>query len=144
MNQKTKRKRERMIALLEDTTSHYNSNNRSVKVDREYQEESCIYIPIDPNLSEGCAIGRKLSAKAKKFILEEELNSASWEDALFESGLKNFDPTPRCFSGLNIKFVYVLQGLHDSERFWNEEGLSKDGEKEKNYILTNINQGLYD
>lgn len=109
---------ERMLAMLEDTASHYNVNNRSLN-----ENGDCSYIPKDTTKSEGCAIGRLLPQSAKKFILKHGGNTMA-VDTLFY----NLPNRPRVFNGMSIHFLNNLQTLHDREIYWTEDGLSQDGE----------------
>lgn len=140
-----KRYRDRMIALVEETAAHYNILNRS------FETGVCKYSCSDPNRSEGCAIGRKLSKKVKKWLLETMcderkiiLNQASWPRVVGIAKRDGLKVTPQVFKNLSMSFLCELQSLHDQSDNWDKLGLSKTGKKFKDNFILDIKKGNYD
>jgi len=118
-------KKERMLKLLDDTVAHFNSGNRCFSKDRG----KCLYVPVNDS-SQGCAIGRLLPAKHKKFITDNDA-----EDVGVAGLFCSFDTAglniPKVFAGLSVgmglRFLASLQDLHDSGEYWCSTGLTESG-----------------
>lgn len=137
-NRQIKRLRQRITAIVKETAAHYNSENRSVV------GTSCAYIPDDPNQSEGCAIGRKLSKKAKKWIISRKLNGFAWYGLICEAKRDKINITPQCFKNFSAGFLNALQILHDSKEHWCENGISSMGLEYVENLLQRIKNGTFD
>ncbi len=99
--------KEKQLSILNDTISHYNSNNRS------YINGSCVYYPTEN--SEGCAVGR--------LVKDKELCKA-----LGTSSVNNiFSSLPDDIKELGHDFLNDLQQLHDNKDNWDGHGLSEKG-----------------
>lgn len=115
---KTEKLAQKRTEILEDTIKHYNINNRCAVL------EVCYYNPTSTNMegkSEGCAIGRLVS---KRLSLKMDKTSV-------DGGISNpelFTLLPKKLQVLGVDFLVDLQNLHDSDRNWNEEGLTSQGE----------------
>jgi len=118
--------RRRMAALLDQTVAHYNSKNRSVAQLSPDRVPNCYYVPVDPECSEGCAIGRLLPEKHVRQIMAAGCNSLSVR-SLFSHFRTNDIGIPKVFSGIPLSFLFKLQNLHDKGKYWNEDGISNLG-----------------
>jgi hypothetical protein len=96
------------LAFLEDTIKHFNSTNRGV-IGGGY---TCSYY-------DGCAIGRHLT-KELCIRLDDFENSG-----INHVGI--FDLLPQELQALGIKFLSMVQDLHDDEDNWDEKGLTTQG-----------------
>lgn len=104
----------KQLALLEETVNHYNSKNRAANT-------SCVYSPI-PDVSEGCAIGRKIKDKQLCADLDAHKHGGY--------GVSNqsvFNVLPDELKELGMNFLHDLQRLHDEPAYWDEKGLSLSG-----------------
>jgi hypothetical protein len=97
------------LAFLEDTIKHFNSTNRGLKTSGGYK---CSYYA-------GCAIGRHLT-KELCIRLDNFGFSAVHDKAIF-------DLLPQELQALGIKFLSMVQDLHDNENNWDEKGLTTQG-----------------
>ena len=109
------------LQLLESTISYFNSQNLCVV------DGGCFYSPISDK-TEGCAIGRHLTKKAKKAF--DKCNNGNTQiRAVFENeSLKKM--APKWMQKMDISFLVNMQQLHDSKGNWNETGLSPKGKQE--------------
>ena len=109
--------KEKQLFYLNDVANHYNSTNRCT------DGMVCKYEPIT-EWTEGCAIGRRLSAK-----LQKQLDTNG-----HDTGVNNyyvFEKLPKWMQDLGKNFLRSIQMLHDdagSEGYWSVNGLSKNGE----------------
>lgn len=110
------------LNLLAETAKHFNSKNRGFNKTRQ----QCVYTH---GCNGGCAIGRKVDAKlARKLQRVSKLNTEI-------TNYDIFDLLPDSLKQLGMKFLSVVQGLHDDEDNWDETGLSKLGISEYKRIL---------
>ena len=122
---------DRRTAFLKDTIEFYNSNNRATTT------EGCIYRATYS--SPGCAIGRCLPRDSKVFerelvehfcnvdtLIEKEIELPQWLLDM-DDGVRPSQP---------VQFLGDVQGLHDTEYYWDEDGLSVEGKRETNEIIS--------
>lgn len=118
------------LELLEETISHYNLGNRCAV------NGKCRYSPVTLGLigvSEGCAIGRKLSPAVAR-ELDVSFNGVDIGNEELRKEL------PEWMLNLDFRFLNDLQHLHDVDCFWGEKGLNEDGEREVDGIKERIKQ----
>lgn len=125
--QKMKTK-EQKIALLEETTNFFNSQNRC----RDKIDGGCKYYMKGLN---GCAIGRLIEDKE----LCKELDKMEGTEV---SNIKIFELLPENLQEYGQSFLVELQKLHDTEYYWNDEGLSLAGEVFKKQMKDKILQEI--
>jgi hypothetical protein len=109
--------KQKRLAFLEDTIKHYNLNNRCVSP----KTGKCVYHPVDDK-SKGCAIGRHLTSELAKKLDSLEYTAISQSEP--------FNLLPKELKELEQTFLVDIQCLHDRTYNWDENGLSKLGEKE--------------
>lgn len=113
---------ERSLAFLDDTAQHYNSTNRSEG------PGYCSYHPAHEN-TKGCAIGRWLDR-------DNPIIVGKWAAEVSASRVQS--NLPRWMAEMGIVFLARVQMLHDSERNWNEKGLTENGIREYELVKRNI------
>lgn len=121
MNKTIQQKR---LEFLEEMVEYYseNTNRRCVS-----ESGNCYYNPVaakKQNISEGCAIGRKIPRE-----LQEELDKLG--------GVSNnevFEKLPVELQKLSQNFLTKIQNLHDYSINWNKLGISERGVEEVNDI----------
>ncbi len=118
---------DRQKAFLEDTIKYFNSLNRCEKERENSKSALCIYSAID-EVKTGCAIGRWLEPDLAKSLDDSEGYSTAVDDYLI------FNSLPEWMRNLDQKFLFEVQRLHDSSNFWNNSGISSDGETQANLI----------
>lgn len=115
---------DRELALLEDTASFYNRNNRAVLNDGR-----CVYAATET--SPGCAIGRCLDRNNVPPNYSDINVYALWD---------NKTPhLPAWLHEMNVDFLRNLQAFHDCERYWDASGLTPLGREMFEWIKENIN-----
>lgn len=116
--------KEKQLEFLNDTTSHFNSDNRAVGA-----YNFCIY---GHSANGGCAIGRHCSAElANRFDLIG-LNHPMGVRSLF-------DKLPEHLQELEVDFLEDVQTLHDFAENWESDGLSEIGKHAAEQIKNNYN-----
>ena len=110
-------------ALLEATATFYTSENRATKMDEA--DVVCVYGPTKASYnkerSPGCAIGRWLSP--------------TLANSLVGSVVTTHKRLPGWMSQMDRGFLYMVQGLHDNQLNWDEDGLSPAGERNVKEII---------
>jgi hypothetical protein len=132
--------REKRLELLEDTVKYYSSdtNRRCIT-----KNGGCYYSPEKANMvgfSDGCAIGRLLSAK-----LRIELDSGKGNSAVDYCGV--FDKLPEEIRLLGMGFLSDLQKLHDKSTNWGRNhghGLLIAGKDYVSLMKENIENDSFD
>jgi hypothetical protein len=115
--------------VLEDTINYYSVdpvNRRS-----SFNNESFYY-----KNGNSCAVGRYI-IDVKNFIKINEIYNTDPVKSLFESF--GFDILKNEVSDLvDIKFWNLIQSLHDTSDYWNDNGLSELGLEKKENIINHI------
>lgn len=117
-----------MLKEVEEVAQHYNSNNRALSA-----KGNCIYQKTD--VSEGCAIGRKLTPDEKRCI--------GFFAGSIASLCSNYI-VPSYWGRFSITFLMRLQDLHDTAVYWSDKGLNEQGQKQVDDIKIRILKGFYD
>ena len=106
--------------ILEDTMKFYSEDTcrRSVNTNGR-----CRYLSENGNM---CAFGRYLPKTKLKIAHERE--GASAGKVMRALGIKTF-------KGEDSNFWNDVQGFHDHHHFWNEEGLTCEGEAQYEKLL---------
>lgn len=118
---------QKRLALLEETVKHYSKNPMERRCTKDGK---CRYSAETLNLkkSTGCAIGRKLTPK-KRLQLDKQFEGKP-------SGVEDvFDELPKKLQELGEDFLSQLQGLHDTNNYWDEKGLTEEGKQEVENIV---------
>jgi hypothetical protein len=132
------RSKQEYIDLLEETVQYYSEDtSRRGKDDRFFM---CVYITDN---GQKCAVGRcmieeyaeEFSNEGDVYELEDEVRTTYGEklDSVMQDEYK----------GYSTEFWSALQSLHDSEKFWDDEGLTEKGEERVEEILNCIEQKRY-
>lgn len=108
------------LEIIDETVNFYNLSNRAMS------GLGCFYHTQN---GKQCAVGRCLkdSDAFQEMIGKEYMYSSQSIDDLSDSGLTLDDFLKDEYKGHDIEFWKGLQLLHDSEIFWNNEGLSHWG-----------------
>ena len=123
--------KERRTAVLQDTIQYYTQDptGRRCK-DREV----CRYSPktIDKEAtSEGCAVGRLLPTELQELLDRDFEGTGVSNDHLFYA-------LPQDIQDLGQTFLVRLQMLHDSDDYWDTDGLSEYGRVYVQHIEKNF------
>lgn len=110
------------LKFLQETIEFFNLTNRCVGPDNG--NNGCLYFKEG---TEGCAIGRKIEDKELCKIFDAYPNGAP-------VGGKVFALLPLELQKYGPDFLDHIQNLHDDERNWDNQGLSKFGENKVLYI----------
>jgi hypothetical protein len=105
-------------ALLDETISHFNLNNRGITKD------GCSY-------AAGCAVGRKINSRLAKKL--DKVIDITGDSSV--SCPEVFNQLPKKLQVLGVDFLSELQQLHDSGQNWNDKGLSVIGESSVEAII---------
>jgi hypothetical protein len=114
--------------ILEETAAFYNLNNRSVRPDGR-PDGFCMYNNPD---GKHCAFAR--CCQPDKISLLKERNTV---EQLIDSGyITNVDFVllPE-YHGHSVDFWRMVQSLHDREDYWNEFGLSQNGQEQLDFLV---------
>lgn len=114
---------EKRAIVLQDTIQYYSQDPDGRRCSGY---GTCCYSPKTigkEETSEGCAVGRLLSAE-----LREELDIYYNGRTVRYTPL--FETLPQEIQDLGKDFLSMLQSLHDEDTYWDSEGLSKVGEEE--------------
>lgn len=103
--------------FLIDMCNNFNCTNRGTY--KERYSHFCSY-------SAGCTIGKHLSPE-----LCAKLDSSETVEE-FELLFKEF---PQWMQNLGSEFLLAAQSLHDCPTYWNEQGLSDQGIRFRDYIV---------
>lgn len=101
--------------LLRNTVKRYNKNNRAT-----YGSGQCAYLTKD---GKRCAIGAEISKKKAKLLESNVLGHGTGVEEY-----ENFEVLPKRLRDMGQEFLMGIQDLHDTVSYWNEKGLSEDGE----------------
>lgn len=126
------RTKEEYLALLEDTVKYYSedtSRRAMGKIDCEYLTED----------GRKCAVGRFL---VEDFGYKSFNTCTSVTDLYATYGSTDEFLIPE-YRGYDIDFWVKLQQLHDTEPFWNDEGLTDEGNASVERIKELINTNVY-
>ncbi len=110
--------------IIEETANHYTSANRSAS-----PAGSCFY----KREEDMCAVGRCMTDFGIKAFgdymgtVEELIDEAAKEP--FDYYLKEE------YRGHSEEFWRSLQRMHDNAEYWNEEGMSSEGEQYKDRLI---------
>lgn len=110
------------MSLLVETAQHFNINNRGA------EGTSCSF-------GKKCALGRKMTPSLRK-KLDYLMRHAT-------GFYKIFLLLPKELRDCGEKFLGDLMNFHDIEDYWNEAGLSEDGEYRCKMIARDILAGRY-
>lgn len=123
--------KEKRTAVLQDTIQYYTQDpiGRRCK-----NSEECCYSPktVDKEAtSEGCAVGRLLPTELQEFLDEEYTGHTISYNPLFEI-------LPQEIQDLGQLFLGRLQYLHDSDEYWDSQGLTEEGKEYLRQIEENF------
>lgn len=114
------------IEIIEETAAFYNSSNRGI--DKTGGGSQCVY--KDPSTGNMCAVGRCLET------LPENNNLSVIYLFRADVGRKaSYSMLKPEYRIEDIHFWQELQKFHDTEKYWDDKGLTKDGLYRKNELL---------
>lgn len=114
--------KKKMREFLEDVCAYYNSKNRAVSK----KTGCCVY--YDPETLNRCAIGREMSLNdAKKLHLNHGSVGVSANFVL--------KSIPHRLRIMGVNFLKQVQNLHDTDLYWDEHGITKEGVNFKETII---------
>jgi len=125
------------LAVLESTLNYFTISNRSVV--RTMNRRTCQYAPIE-GVSEGCAVGRLIKDKDLCKRLDDNGKDGMSATVVVDV----WEQLPKSVQELGLQFLSELQILHDSDIFWCNEGLNKEGQKALARIKRNHIENLVD
>lgn len=116
------------LEIIEETAAFYNKNNRGTAYPNG-TGALCEYLTKDGRM---CAVGRCMIAPKNDMIGSIcTVNANLLRDNLggLEAALK-----PE-YRGHDIDFWMKLQGFHDNVAYWDENGLTQEGLKHKQFLI---------
>jgi len=116
------------LDLLQETVDFYNLNNRGFNEEKE----TCEYITHDGKM---CAVGRCMIDPKVGYAENLTVNNLVFKDNNITSVDDLLKPEYR---GYPVSFWVELQGLHDTQAMWTDEGLSARGEQQVKNIIEAI------
>lgn len=125
----------RMTAYLEYTAQFYRVYERA-QMDIGYLV--CTYFAN--GVSPGCAIGHLLDPSLAKNI-DKDLNGQSSIISVLRS--KYYSLLPEWLKDFDTLFLTAIQGLHDTDDYWNENNLTDEGVYSVANTLRLIDSGHY-
>lgn len=108
--------------VLQETVQYYSQDPEGRRC---ISDRMCHYSPKTvgkEETSEGCAVGRLLSPELREELDENYRGTGVSTDILFQS-------LPEEVQELGQGFLSSLQSLHDTDEYWNSEGITEDGER---------------
>jgi len=112
---------ERRLAFLNETVEFYSQDPKGRRaVLAKFTMPTCRYRTDD---GRKCAIGRHIP---------DDLYHTGMEGALTTETMKTL---PSEISELGISFLEAVQGLHDNNKYWDENGLTEQGHMKRRYIF---------
>lgn len=114
--------------LLDSTIKFYNSTNRAMQ-----NTGGCYYHLqlAGEDKPRRCAIGREIS---EELAITLDLNN---DGAVSDDDV--FDKLPSRLQDMGQMFLQDVQLLHDDEKYWDENGLSEEGEQEVERLIKQYN-----
>ena len=123
--------KERRAVVLQDTIQYYSQD----PIGRRCKDlDLCCYSPKTvrkESSSEGCAVGRLLSAELREKLDRDYSGIGVSNDTLFYE-------LPQAIQDLGQLFLARLQFLHDVDKYWNSEGLTEEGKEYARQIEENF------
>ncbi len=122
------------LEILNETVEYYSADTSRRGLD---SRGDCKY-----NGENGthCAVGRCLLPKLKKRGNRLLANNSTIGDLISKNKGKTIDDVlEKQYRGHDIYFWRSLQGLHDSDTFWDKSGITPNGERKVEEIIQNHN-----
>lgn len=110
---------DKQVTVLDYIAKYFNANNRAVELNSS-GEERCKYRTSD---GRKCAIGLFIDDELYKRMCEKKLTQCTVMNLLY-NGLLPFE-----LRILGSEFLNMLQKLHDTNIYWNDEGLTEFGQR---------------
>lgn len=121
------------LEFLNDTIRYYNEDTNRRCVDHN----NCYYSPNScgkQDISEGCAIGRFLDADTKKLFDRVQGDSFCGIKGILDSKKSRIKLLPIWMQGFDPDFLLAVQALHDTDAYWDKDGLTEFGLQRVNNI----------
>jgi hypothetical protein len=112
------------LEIINETVEYYSEdvNRRALSINKDGSVDGCKYLTNDGKM---CAVGRCLTEEG----LEEFGSRASYYN-------RNMSPFFKEDYQIYDDFFWRdLQELHDYNHYWNEEGLTRHGKEQVQYLL---------
>lgn len=116
------------LEILNETIAHYNGNVNRRSID---DNRDCLY---NDGLGNHCAIGRCMLDELKEQGLALVGNRGGFENLASSNNLTFDLVLQEKYRGHEYDFWILLQQLHDEEEYWDNAGITADGELFANEI----------
>jgi hypothetical protein len=129
--------------ILKETIEFYSVPGRRAVVMHNDIQNGCYYLSPEGN---NCAVGRCMTKKAIDDLIEAERlqeTIAMLSKDEFNLGIDHL--LEERYHGHELRFWRLLQGLHDTQDCWDENGLTLTGRKQVNHMVNEfeMSQALY-
>lgn len=120
------------LEIIEETVKYYSEDTSR----RSTEEKNCVYLSKNGNK---CAFSRCCTEEGVELLHKNEGRSVGVLDCTSPLYLgKEIDDVLKPeYKGHSIDFWRNLQDLHDSENYWDSNGLTKEGLERLKYIKQN-------
>tara|TARA_S200002703_G_scaffold89317_2_gene77096 strand:- start:116 stop:544 length:429 start_codon:yes stop_codon:yes gene_type:complete len=134
--------------IVDETIAYYSKDvsRRSIIVSPNAELTTCMY--QGPKPEQMCAVGRCLLPDLRKEMVKNPSFNQGGITRVVQTNNKDHDAIlddesfNKClqekYRGHSFEFWKALQGLHDTNKYWDEEGLTEEGTEEANKIRTEI------
>lgn len=127
---------QKQLKVLQETKEYYEQDTQGRRCT---DGEICMYNPSSigkQETSEGCAIGRLLTPELKEQFDTDFRGGGVSSDKIFNS-------LPQDIRELGQGFLTRLQDFHDTEHYWNADGLTNVGNDVYEETLFRITEEVY-
>lgn len=123
------------LEIINETVSFYSADTKRRSVNGIKTTPNCQYISED---GRSCAVGRCLTSKVKDKVATSLYNNSDFQGLVVgmvncqwsEADLNLNKVLKPSYRGHNLRFWEDLQSLHDIDGYWNETGLTIEGNEE--------------
>jgi hypothetical protein len=120
--------------IVRETVAFYTSKNRAavetVNPDNGCTFTRCLYLTEEGKM---CAVGRCMTKKGLKRVLVSHPTSGTRDLNDAFDGIDKL--LKKKYHGQNISFWANLQGLHDNNNRWDENGITENGKAQVRYLF---------
>ena len=116
--------------ILEETIEFYTTDPSRRSLD---DAGSCVY---NAGTAQHCAVGRCLTPFFQEQGRKLKFNVMGFEDFVDYYGYTSHDEAlQEQYQGHDMQFWVNLQYFHDTKKFWNETGLTAEGEEQMKFLI---------
>lgn len=127
--------KQKQAKVLQETLEYYKQDPQAKRCK---EGKTCAYSPYTvgkQDTSEGCAVGRLLTPELQQRLDKE--NEGDIVELVFHK-------LPEEVQSLGLDFLLYLQYFHDSDLYWNAEGLTKKGEQKYKRLMEKVEMGYFE